>query len=194
MTIKGNDIHTQGIGIVMPNHVGTTDIRGNTIWSAYAGISVASESRQRSHITGNHITIDDQGLEVYPLFLKNYVANVPSKCIAIGHASAGVTAGFFQKEVIDCGTNFLVEDNVLAGNPKYGIALIDSPEPENFGPPTPNVSYNNIITRNDFTGLRAERDIALGASTRDNQIFGNVGVETVFKEAGDNDRNNIRND
>jgi serine/threonine protein kinase len=192
VTIADNRIRTQGIGICMPNHVGAVDLRGNTIWSAYKGIMIGSESQQRSYIIGNHITIDDQGLEVYPLFLKNYIAGSPSMCIDIGGTSAGVTAGFFLKEVIGRGTNFLVENNVLKGNPKYGIALIDSPDPENYGPPTPNDSHDNIFTLNDFTGLRAKRDIALGASTFDNLFLDNVGVESIFREAGDEDRNNIR--
>ncbi|MHC4071497.1 MAG: protein kinase domain-containing protein, partial [Planctomycetota bacterium] len=192
MTIDDNHIHSQGIGIVMPNHIGAVGIRGNTVWSGGNGISIGNNSQERSHIIGNHITIDDQGLQVYPLFLKNYIASSASMCIGIGNTSAGVTAGFFLKEVIGRGTNFLVEKNVLAGNPKYGIALIDSPDPENYGPPTPNSSHENIFTQNDFTDLNAERDIALGASTFDNVFLNNVGVESVFREAGDDDRNNIR--
>jgi len=194
VTIHDNDIRCQGIGIILPSHVGAVDIRRNTIWSAYRGISTGTESQERSNIIDNHITIVDQGLKVYPLFLKDYIARGLSSCISIGHVSAGVTAGFFLKEVIGRGTNFLVEGNILTGNPKYGIAMIDSPEPENYGPPTPNDSHDNIITRNDFTGLNAEWDIALGASTFDNQIFNNVGAESIFREAGNEDRNSIKND
>ncbi|MHC4330083.1 MAG: protein kinase domain-containing protein [Planctomycetota bacterium] len=191
MTINNNHIHTQGGSIIILNHIGTIDIRDNTICSACSGISTGTESQERSNIISNRITIDDQGHQVYPLFLKDYFARPPSNCISIGATTAGIAAGFFQKEGVGRGTNFWVEGNVLTGNPKYGIAMTDSPEPENYGPPTPNDSHNNIITRNDFTGLQAERDIALGASTFDNQIFGNVGVESVFKEAGDDDRNSI---
>ena len=127
-------------------------------------------------------------------FDRRHIKSSSSSCISIGHSSAGVTAGFFLKEVIGRGTNFLVEENVLAGNPKYGISLGDAPEPEKYGPPTPNDSHDNIITRNDFTGLQAERDIAFGASTFDNQFFGNVGVKTIFRGAGDEDRNDVSYD
>jgi hypothetical protein len=194
MTINNNHIHTKGGGIIILNHIGAIDIRDNTIWSACSGISTGTEGQERSNIIGNRITIDDQGLQVYPLFLRDYFARTPSNCISIGATSAGIAAGFFQKDVIGRGTNFLVEKNILTGNPSYGIALTDSPEPENYGPPTPNDSHDNIITRNDFTGLQAERDIALGARTFNNKFVDNVGVESIFKEAGDDDRNSINHD
>ncbi|MFC1766225.1 protein kinase [Planctomycetota bacterium] len=193
VTIRGNYIRSQGLGIILPNHVGAIDIRSNTIWSTCLGISLSIESQSRNTIIDNHITIDDQGLQIYPVFLKDIIARGPSVCITIGQVSAGVTAGVFHKEVIGCGTNFLVEKNVLTGNPKYGIALVDSPEPEKFGPPTPNSSHDNIITRNDFTHLKAEQDIALGASTFNNQIFDNIGTKSIFREAGDDDRNSVKN-
>ena len=194
MTIHDNRIHTQGIGIVLPNHVGAVDIRDNTVWSGGCGITVGTKTQERSNIIGNHITVDDRGLQVYPLFLQNHIGRTPSTGISIGHTSAGVTAGFFLKEIIGRGTNFMVEKNVLMGNPKYGISMIDSSEPEKFGPPTPNHSHNNTITGNDFTALQAKSDIALGASTYDNRIFGNVGVELIFREAGDEDRNDVSYD
>jgi len=197
MTISGNDIRCQGIGILLPNHIGAMEIRDNTIWSTRVGMNVGTESPERSHIIGNRITIatiDGLGLQAYPLFLQDYVLPAPSRCIGIGQTSAGVTAGFFQQEVIGRGTNFLVEKNVLAGNPQYGISLADTPEPESYGPPVPNDSHANIITRNDFTGLQAQWDIAFGTSTYDNQVFDNEGVESIFRGAGINDRNNIRID
>jgi len=194
VTLNDNHIHTQGIGICLPGHVGAVDIRGNRVWSGTTGISLGTKSQERSNIIGNHITVDDWGLQIYPDFLKNYIARNPSRCISIGHVSAGVTAGFFLKEIIARGTNVWVEKNVLRGSPKYGIAMTDSPEPEKFGPPTPNRSDNNVITGNDFTGLRADRDIALGASTHDNKIFDNVGVKSIFREAGNNDRNSVNHD
>ena len=155
VTLNDNHIHTQGIGICLPGHVGAVDIRGNRVWSGITGISLGTKSQERSNIIGNHITVDDWGLQIYPDFLKNYIARTPSRCISIGHVSAGVTAGFFLKEIIARGTNVWVEKNVLRGSPKYGIAMTDSPEPEKFGPPTPNRSHNNVITGNDFTGLQA---------------------------------------
>jgi serine/threonine protein kinase/WD40 repeat protein len=197
MTIHNNNIHSQGWGIVLPNHVGAMDIRGNTIRSKYIGITAGTESPDRSNITGNHITIDDQGLQVYPAFVQEYIAINPSACISIGATSAGVAVAFFnQKHVIGRGTNFWVEDNILTGNPKHGISLVDSPEPESYGPPTPNDSHGNFITGNDFTKLDAEWDIAFGASTFNNLVVDNVGLESesVFREAGDSDRNTVRSD
>ena len=110
--------------------------------------------------------------------------------------SAAVAAAFFKNKVIGRGTNFWVEQNELMGNPTYGIALFDSPEPESYGPPTQNDSHGNIIARNDFTDLDAEWDIALGSSTFDNLVVDNVGVDVdgILAEAGDNDRNNINAD
>ena len=129
------------------------------------------------------------------MFVQEYIAGNSSACISIGMTSAGVAAAFFnQKNVIGRGINFWVEDNILTGNPKYGISLVDSPEPESYGPPTPNDSHGNIIARNDFTKLNAEWDIAFGASTFNNLAVDNVGMESVFREAGDNDRNTIRTD
>ena len=55
-------------------------------------------------------------------------------------------------------------------------------------------SHDNIITQNDFTGLQADRDIALGASTHNNKIFDNVGVKSIFRAAGSNDRNSVNQD
>ena len=193
ITICDNNIRSQGMGIVVPNHIGAMDIRGNTIWATYIGISAGTESPDRSNVIGNHITIDDQGFQIYPEFVQDLIARNSSACISIGATSAGV-AEFFGQESIGRGTNFWMENNVLAGNPKYGISLTDSSEPESYGPPTPNDSHDNIITGNDFTGLNAEWDIALGASTFENMVVDNVGVESVFKEAGDNDRNSISHD
>lgn len=193
ITICDNNIHSQGMGIVIPNHIGAMDIRGNTIWATYFGITTGTESQERSNIIGNHITIDDQGFQIYPAFVKDLIARNSPACISIGSTSAGV-AEFFRQEFIGRSTNFWVENNVLAGNPKYGISLTDSAEPESYGPPTPNDSHDNIITGNDFTDLNAEWDIAMGASTYENMVVGNVGVESIFKEAGDNDRNSISND
>ncbi|MCH7559116.1 MAG: PQQ-binding-like beta-propeller repeat protein [Planctomycetes bacterium] len=193
ITICDNNIRSQGMGIVIPNHIGAMDIRGNTIWATYFGITTGTESPDRSNIIGNHITIDDQGFQIYPAFVKDLIARNSPACISIGSTSAGV-AEFFHQEFIGRGTNFWVENNVLTGNPKYGISLVDSAEPESYGPPTPNDSHNNIITGNDFTNLNAEWDIALGASTYENMVVGNVGVESVFKEAGNNDRNSISHD
>ena len=195
LTITDNNFHCQGMGIVLPNHIGSMEIRGNTIQSKYIGITTGTESPDRSKITSNQITIDDQGLQVYPVFVQEYIAGNSSACISIGMTSAGVAAAFFnQKNVIGRGINFWVEDNILTGNPKYGISLVDSPEPESYGPPTPNDSHGNIIARNDFTKLNAEWDIAFGASTFNNLAVDNVGMESVFREAGDNDRNTIRTD
>jgi hypothetical protein len=193
LTIRDNNIHCQGMGVVIPNHIGAMDIYDNTIWSGYIGITTSNESQDRSNITGNRITIDDQGLELDPDFVRELIAQGPSACINIGATSAGV-ATFFGQRFIGQGANFLVEDNVLAGNPKYGISLVDSSEPENYGPPTPNKSHGNIVARNDFTKLNAEWDIALGSSTYNNLVVDNVGMESVFKEAGDNDRNSISHD
>jgi len=195
LTIRDNRIRCQGMGIVIPNHIGSMDIQDNTIWSAHIGIMTGTESPDRSNITFNHITIDDQDLQVYPVFVQEYIARNSSACISIGATSAGVAAAFFNKKnVIGRGTTFWVENNVLTGNPKHGISLVDSPEPESYGPPTPNDSHDNIIARNDFTDLNAEWDIALGASTFKNLVVDNVGIESVFKEAGDDDRNSINND
>jgi WD40 repeat protein len=193
LTIRNNKIHCQGMGIVIPNHIGAMDICDNTIWSAYIGISTSNESPDRSNITGNHITIDDQGLELYPDFVRELIAQGPSACISIGGTSAGV-ATFFGQDFIGQGANFLVEDNVLAGNSKHGISLVDSPEPESYGPPTPNKSHSNVIARNDFTRLDAEWDIALGSSTYNNMVVDNVDVDLIFKEMGDKDRNTVRTD
>ncbi len=195
LTIHDNNFNCQGMGIVLPNHVGSMDIRGNVIQSKYIGITTGTESSDRSNITGNHITVDDQGLQVYPAFVQEYIARNASACISIGATSAGVAAAFFnQKNVIGRGTNFWVEDNILSGNPKHGISLVNSSEPESYGPPTPNDSHGNIIARNDFTKLNAEWDIAFGASTFNNLVVDNVGMESVFREAGDGDRNSINND
>jgi len=195
LTIHDNNFHCQGMGIVLPNHVGSMDIRGNTIRSKYVGITTGTESQDRSNISGNLITIDDQGLQVYPVFVQEYIARNPSACISIGATSAGVAAAFFnQKHVIGRGINFWVEDNILTGNPKHGISLVDSPEPESYGPPTPHDSHGNFFARNDFTKLNAAGDISFGASTFNNLVVDNVGMESVFREAGDGDRNTIRGD
>jgi hypothetical protein len=193
LTIRDNNFRCKGMGIVIPNHTGAMDIRDNTILSARVGITTGNESPDRSNITGNHITIDDQGLELYPDFVRELIAMGPSTCISIGATSAGV-ATYFGQNFIGQGAEFRVADNVLAGNPKYGISLVDSPEPESYGPPTPNKSHSNVIARNDFTNLNAEWDIALGSSTFNNLVVDNVGMESVFKEAGDNDRNSISHD
>jgi len=195
LTIHDNNFRCQGMGIVLPNHIGSLDIQDNKIWSAFIGITTGTESPDRSNIIGNQIKIDDQELQVYPVFVQEYIAKPPSSCISIGATSAGVAAAFFkQKNVIGRGTNFWVENNILSGNPKHGISLVDSPEPESYGPPTPNDSHGNIIARNDFTRLKAEWDIALGTSTFNNLVVDNVGINSIFKEAGDDDRNNINNE
>jgi len=191
VNISNNHIHCQGMGVILPNHVGAVVIRNNTIWSTVKGIGTGSDSQEHSYIIGNRITIDAQGLEVYPLFLRNYIARPRPRCIALGQTSAGVTAGFFLKEVIGLAANFHVEANTLSGNPKYGIALTDSPDPEKYGPFTPNQAHHNIITRNDFSNLEADRDVVLGASTFENLIFGNLGLESIYKAAGERDRNHV---
>jgi len=191
MNISDNDIQCQGMGVVLPNHVGTVVVRNNTIRSGVVGITIGSDNREPSYIIGNRITVEEQGLKVFPRFLQNYIARHASFCIGIGHTSAGVTAGFFLKEVIGLAANFRMEGNTLAGNSKYGISLKDSPDPEKYGPSTPNRAHHNIIAGNDFTRLEATRDIALGASTSDNLIFGNLGVESIHKAAGETDRNHI---
>jgi WD40 repeat protein len=191
LQILGNQIRCQGMAIVPFDHVRSFDIRDNRIWSGTRGVIASIDSPEQSTIAGNHITVEDLSLEVFPLHLQNYIAKRDSFCIGVAPGSAGISAGFFHKAFVDRGTNIRIEDNVLAGNPKVGISLADSPEPENFGPPTPNYSNKNIITGNNFTGLNSKRDIALGQSTYENVIFHNVGIETVFKEAGDRDRNNV---
>ncbi|MEJ2700943.1 MAG: hypothetical protein P8Z79_00725, partial [Sedimentisphaerales bacterium] len=193
LTIRNNDIHCQGMGVVIPNHTGAMDICDNTIWSGCVGITTGNESPDRSNIIGNHITVDDQGLEVYPAFVRELIAPNPSACITIGGTSAGV-ATFFGQKFIGQAANFWVKDNILVGNPKHGISLVDSPEPESYGPPTPNKSHMNIIARNDFTQLSADCDVALGSSTQDNLVADNVGAALIFREAGDKDRNTIRTD
>jgi serine/threonine protein kinase len=193
LTIQHNNIHCQGMGIVMPNHIGAVDIRNNTIWSGCVGITTGNESPDHSHISGNRVTIEAQDLKVYPAFVRELIAPNPSACIRIGGTSAGVAA-FFGQRFIGQGVNFRVEDNILAGNPKHGISLVDSPEPESYGPPTPNKSHANVIARNDFTQLKADWDISLGSSTHDNLIADNVGAESIFREAGDKDRNTVRTD
>jgi serine/threonine protein kinase/WD40 repeat protein len=195
LTIRDNHIRCLGMGVVIPNHVGAMDICDNTIWSARIGVTTGNKSSDRSNISGNRITVDDQGLQLYPEFVREFIATPPSSCISIGGTSAGVAAAFFnQKNVIGQGANFWVEDNALMGNPKHGISLVDWPEPESYGPPTPNKSHSNFIARNDFSKLKAEWDIALGSSTSNNLVVENIGMESVFKEAGDNDRNTIRTD
>ena len=186
-----NQVRSQGMAIILPNHVGSMNIRDNTIWSATSGIGTSIDGKQQSTIIGNHITVESENLSVFPLFLQDLIAKTRPSCINIGETSAGVTAGFFQKDYIDRATNFRIENNVLAGKCRYGISLTDSQEPENFGPATPNRSHDNVITLNDFTGLETERDIGLGRYTHDNLIYNNVGIEYVFKEAGDKDRNHI---
>lgn len=193
LTIRNNNIRCQGMGVVIPNHVGAMDIRNNKIWSTRKGIVTGNESPERSNIIGNHITIDDQELQIYPDFVQELIAQSPSVCISIGNTSAGV-ATYFGQKFINQGANFWVEDNVLVGNPKHGISLLDSPEPESYGPPTPNKSHTNIIARNDFSKLRADWDIALGSSTYNNLVVDNVGAESILKEAGDKDRNTFRTD
>jgi len=194
LSICRNHIRAQGMGIVVVNHVGAVDIRNNTIWSTDKGISVGTETRLPSFVIGNHITIDAQERQVYPMFLQDYIAETSKSCIAIGGVSAGVTEGFFLKKAIPRATNLMVKENILMGNPKYGVALKDSPEPESYGPPTRNYSHDNIITQNNFTDLQADQDIALGASTHDNKIFDNKGIKSIFRAAGDNDRNSIKHD
>jgi hypothetical protein len=196
VTIGDNRFHCLGMGIVLPNHIGAVDIRDNTISSTYVGILAGTESPKPSNIVGNHITIDEQNLQIYPDFVRELIARASSSCIRIGSTSAGVAAFFGNKAVIGRGTNFLVEQNELMGNPKHGIALVDSLTPESHGPPTPNHSHDNVIARNDFTDLDAEWDIALGSSTSGNLIVDNVGVEVegILTEAGDDDRNIIHAD
>lgn len=191
LSFTGNQVRVQGMAIILPNHVGDVDIRDNTVWSATSGIGISIIGQKQNSIIGNHITIEAKHLSVFPLFLQDLIAKHQGFCINLGTTSAGVTTGFFHKEYIDRGTNFRIANNTLAGDPKYGIALTDSPEPENYGPATPNRSHDNVITQNDFTRLEAERDIGLGRHTHDNLIYTNVGIESVFKEAGDNDRNHI---
>jgi hypothetical protein len=194
LTIHNNNIHCQGMGVVIPNHVGAMDIRNNVIWSTRRGIAIGNESPDRSNIIGNHITIDSRDLQVYPDFVQELIAQSPSACISIGNTSAGV-ATYFGQTFIGQGANFWVEDNVLIGNPKRGISLVDSPEPESYGPPTPNTSHTNVIARNDFSRLKADWDIALGSSTYNNLVVDNsIGAESIFKEAGDKDRNTVRTD
>jgi hypothetical protein len=172
------------------------DIRNNRISSTHTGITVGTESPRRSYIIGNHITIDEQKLQVYPVFVREYIAATSSSCISIGSTCAAVADAFFKNKVIGRGTNFSVEQNELMGNATYGIALFDSPEPESYGPPTPNDSHGNVIARNDFTDLDAEWKITLGSSTFDNLIVDNVGVDRngILTEAGNDDRNIINVD
>jgi serine/threonine protein kinase/WD40 repeat protein len=190
--LKGNEIRCRGFGILMPNHEGVIEIRNNTIWASYMGIQLSSDESEPSYIAGNRIAVEHPLLQFYPHFLRSYIpVDRRPTGISIAGNGAGITAGFFLRPVISSAANFRVEDNILTGNPNYGIAMTDPLEAEIFGPPTPNTSHDNVFTRNDFTGLQAEHDIVLGASTYNNRIYGNVGVRSVFKEAGDRDRNYI---
>lgn len=192
VTITDNEVRTMGSAIRLTNHRGRVEIRNNAVWTARDGIGVGSDERATNYIAGNRITVEYQDLGIYPNFVRSYVDRPGSACIRIGHTSAGITAGFFLQEVIGLAAHFRIEDNVLAGNPHCGISLLDSPTPETFGPSTPNRSHSNVLTRNDFTQLRSSQyDLALGASTYDNHIHDNVGLRKVFKEAGDQDRNQV---
>lgn len=195
LTIEDNRVNCQGMGLVFPNHIGAVEIRGNRIRSTSVGIAVGTESSERSNVIGNHITIDEQGLQVYPERIREFIAaSTNTACIKIGSTSAAVAAAFFKNKVIGRGTNFWVQQNILTGNPKHGIALVDSPEPESYGPPTPNDSHDNVIAQNDFADLDAAWDISLGSSTFDNLILDNVGGDRIWTEAGDGDRNIINAD
>jgi hypothetical protein len=192
VTIEENEVRSLGVGILLPNHQGRIEIRENTVWASRGGIIVGSDEPEPSYIVGNRINIEHQELEIFPVFVRSYSVRSGTSCIRIGHTSAGITAGFFLQEVIGLAAHFRIEDNVLTGNPDYGISLLDSPSPEAFGPSTPNRSHDNIVTRNDFTQLRASLyDLALGAATYNNRIHDNVGLKKVFKEAGDQDRNHV---
>ena len=192
LTIEDNRIHCQGMSIILPNHVGPMHLRNNDIWSRYAGIFVGTDCQEQSVVSGNRITIEKQELEVSPLFVRELIAVAEASCIRIGHTSAGVATRFFKnRAVVGRGTNFLIEHNTLVGNPKHGIALLDSSEPESYGPPTTNDSHQNVIAHNDFAGLEAEWDISLGSSTYDNLIVDNNYVDKILMEAGENDRNKI---
>lgn len=103
---------------------------------------------------------------------------VPTAGIYLGAAGATVTEAFGWGDVFPLVANCLVTDNVLSGNPQYGIAMVDSPEPEPFLP-TPNLSHDNLITSNDLTDVDTLCDIALGESTSNNLVIDNLGVDTL---------------
>ncbi|MCB1099582.1 MAG: alpha/beta fold hydrolase [Verrucomicrobiae bacterium] len=195
IVVQNNNIHCQGLGIVIPNHRGKVELLGNTIWSKSHGINLTSDSPEAKLITGNTITIEAEHLDVYPMVVQDFIADARSSaCMTLGSASAGVTVGFFYQPYLGQAINILIEDNVLAGNPNIGIEIMDSTEPETFGPSAPNDSHDITIIRNDFSGLNSKRDVALGKSTYDNLVYQNVGLETVFREAGKSDRNRVAAD
>lgn len=120
---------------------GTVDIPDNTIWSGTMGMQVHIDSDGQSYISGNEIRVDDGHYDFFPGFLATWgITLLPTAAITLGTNPPWYPSALAR--------NVSVTENVLFGDPEYGIAMLDS-----LG--HTNVSSDDMISENDFTGVSA---------------------------------------
>ena len=139
------------------------DIRDNTISAGSVGILVHIDSDDQSYISENVITVEDGHLDFFP----EWLAEIGMTLLPTAAISLGTNPPWYPSALA---RNVSVTENLLFGDPEYGIAMLDS-----FG--HTNVSSDDVISGNDFTGLGdATCHIAQDAGVHDITIEENVGL------------------